>query len=109
MSAETTTMGDHRLRPVERCVLRLVAGGVDHAEIARRFRRQPEFVDRVIAYTLMPRVPEQPAAQALRPLERRVLKWRAGGADHADIGRRFHRSADHIELIERLAAYKQAR
>jgi hypothetical protein len=110
MSSDTTmTKGDHRLRPVERCVLRLVAGGVEHTEIARRFRRRPEFVDRVIAYTQMPRLAEQPATQALRPVERRVLKWRASGADHADIGRRFHRSADHIEQIERLAAYKQSR
>ena len=48
-------MGDHEfLRPVERRVLRLVADGVDHIEIARRFRRQPDFVDRVIEYAGMP-------------------------------------------------------
>jgi hypothetical protein len=103
-------MGDHEfLRPVERCVLRLVANGVDHVEIARRFRRQPEFVDRVIAYAGMPRNIVQPAGDALRPLERRILKWRASGAAHADIGRRFHRSAGHIQRIEELAAYKLAR
>ena len=102
-------MADHEfLRPVERCVLRLVANGVDHIEIARRFRRQPEFVDRVIAYSGMARTGVEPAEHALRPVERRILKWRASGAAHADIGRRFHRSAGHIRRIEELATYKLA-
>jgi len=102
-------MGDHEfLRPVERCVLRLVANGVDHIEIARRFRRQPEFVDRVIAYSGMARTSVEPAEDTLRPVERRILKWRASGAGHADIGRRFHRSAGHIRRIEELATYKLA-
>ena len=103
-------MGDHdSLRPVERRVLRLVADGVDHIEIARRFRRQPDFVDRVIEYAGMPRTGIRPTGDALRPVERRILKWRASGAAHADIGRRFHRSAGHIRRIEQLAAYKLAR
>jgi hypothetical protein len=103
-------MGDHdSLRPIERCVLRLVADGVDHIEIARRFRRRPEFVDRVISYAGLPHNSAQPAGDALRPLERRILKWRASGAAHADIGHRFHRSAGHIRRIEQLATYKLAR
>ncbi len=103
-------MADHRsLRPLERCVLRLVHDGVDDDEIARRFRCRPEFVRRVIAYTRIPRSGLAPDAAELRPVERRVLKWRAAGADHADIGRRFRRSAGHIERIEQLAAYKLAR
>ena len=103
-------MADHRsLRPLERCVLRLVQNGVDETEIARRFRRRPEFVGRVITYTQIPRTGGAPGAAALRPVERRVLKWRADGADHAEIGRRFRRSAGHIERIEQLAAYKLAR
>jgi len=103
-------MGDHEsLRPVERRILRLVASGVDHIEIARRFRRRPEFVDRVIAYAEMPRTSVQPAVDALRPVERRILKWRANGAPHDDIGRRFHRSAGHIRRVEQMAAYKLAR
>ena len=103
-------MGDHELlRPIERCVLRLVASGVDHIEIARRFRRQPEFVDRVVAFAGMSRTAAEPGADALRPVERRILKWRASGAAHADIGRRFHRSAGHIRRIEKLATYKLAR
>ncbi len=103
-------MGDHEsLRPVERRVLRLAASGVDHREIARRFRRRPEYVDRVIAYARIPRTSTEPSRDALRPLERRILKWRANGAEHADIGRRFHRSAGHIRRIEQLATYKLAR
>ena len=103
-------MVDHEsLRPVERCVLRLVADGVDHIEIARRFRRRPGFVDRVIAYAGMPHGVVHPAEDELRPVERRILKWRATGAAHADIGRRFHRSAGHIRRIEQLATYKLAR
>ena len=102
-------MVDESLRPVERRVLRLVADGVDHIEIARRFRRQPDFVDRVIEYAGMPRTGIRPTGDALRPVERRILKWRASGAAHADIGRRFHRSAGHIRRVEQLAAYKLAR
>lgn len=103
-------MGDHEsLRPVERCVLRLVADGVDHIEIARRFRRQPAFVDRVIAFAEMHRTGLETGGGALRPVERRILKWRASGAAHADIGRRFHRSAGHIRRIEEMANYKLAR
>ena len=103
-------MADHRsLRPLERRVLRLTHEGVDQAEIARRFRRRPDFVDRVIEYSGMPRMGIQPTGEALRPVERRILKWRASGAAHADIGRRFHRSAGHIRRIEQMAAYKLAR
>ncbi|SRR6478735_1367460 len=103
-------MADHRsLRPLERRVLRLTHEGVDEAEIARRFRCRPEFVSRVIAYTRIPRSGITPRATELRPVERRILKWRAIGADHDEIGRRFHRSAGHVERIEQLAAYKLAR
>lgn len=103
-------MRDHEsLRPIERRVLRLVADGVDSSEIARRFRRQPAFIDRVIAYAGMHHASVKPDGAALRPVERRVLKWRAGGAAHAEIGRRFHRSAGHIRRIEQLATHKLAR
>ncbi len=42
----------------------------------------------------------------LRPVERRILKWRAASAGHAEIGRRFHRTPRHIERIEQLVTYK---
>ena len=103
-------MPDQRaLRPLERCVLRLVHDGVDEAEVARRFRRRPEFVRRVMAYTRIPRSGVAPEAGELRSVERRILRWRAEGADYADIGRRFRRSAGHIERIEQMASYKLAR
>jgi len=94
------------MRPLERRVLRLVGDGVDNIEIGRRFRRSPDFIERVIAYARLPHGRVMPAPEALRPLERRVLKWRAGGADYDEIGRRFHRTSGHIERIEQLVTYK---
>jgi len=97
------------LRPLERRVLRLVDAGVEEGEIAHRFRRSPEFIRRVIAYTALPRADSGDEGGGLRPVERCILRWRADGADHADIGRRFQRSAGHIRRVEQLAAYKLAR
>jgi DNA-binding CsgD family transcriptional regulator len=94
------------LRPLERRVLRLVRDGVEDTEIGRRFRRSPEFVRRVAVYARIPRSRVVPEVGALRPVERRILRWRANGTDHAEIARRFHRSSGHIERIERLANYK---
>jgi len=94
------------LRPLERRVLRLVGDGVEDIEIGRRFRRSPEFVRRVIVYAQIPHGRAVPEAGVLRPVERRILKWRAAGAGHAEIGRRFHRTSGHIERIEQLATYK---
>ena len=94
------------LRPMERTVLRLADEGIDEAEIARRFHRTPEFVERVLGYTHLPRRGAPHDASVLRPLERRILKWRAAGSNHAEIGRRFHRSADNVARVEQLAHYK---
>jgi hypothetical protein len=101
------------LRPLERRVLRLVDEGVATSEIARRFRRSPEFVDRVVDYAGLPRTatPAPPAGSAaestpLRPVERRILKWRDRGTNHEEIGRRFRRSAAHVARVEVLARYK---
>jgi DNA-binding CsgD family transcriptional regulator len=102
------TVDTGMLRPVERRILRLIDEGVDEAEIGRRFRRTPEFVERVRAFTELPRhggVPDEDV-DVLRSVERRILKWRAQGADHAEIGRRFLRSPGHVERVERLANYK---
>jgi hypothetical protein len=94
------------LRPIERRVLRLDADGVDHAEIARRFRRSPEFIDRLIEMARLPRRPAGNDDAPLRPLERCILAWREQGAEYVDIGPRFRRSADFVQRVEYLAQYK---
>ena len=94
------------LRPIERRVLRLSEQGIDHEEIARRFRHSPEFIARVIDFARLPGRGPRDRDEALRPLERRILGWREPGADHSDIAPRFGRSPDFVERVERLAHYK---
>jgi hypothetical protein len=96
------------LRPLERCVLRLVDEGVEGSEIARRFRRSPGMIQRIVVMARLPRATGAPAlrSEGLRPLERRVLHWRDRGADYTEIGPRFRRSPAFIERVEVLARYK---
>ena len=94
--------------PIERRILRLLRSGVDGAEIARMFRRSPEYIERVAEYAhLHPELGAHPHDH-LRPIERRVLKWRAQGVEHEELGRRFLRSADHMRRIESFAEQKLA-
>jgi DNA-binding CsgD family transcriptional regulator len=97
------------LRPVERRVGQLVEAGASTDEIAQRFKRGNDWVRQVIALSEVPRGPHVPTHSRLRPVERRVLRWRAEGSNHAEIGSRFHRSAGSIRQIEHLALYKLAR
>ncbi|MEJ7583418.1 MAG: hypothetical protein WKF43_04865 [Acidimicrobiales bacterium] len=100
-------MSEEELRPVERRVLRGLHSGLSPEELGRRFGRSPGWVGRVSAWSDLPRTPGRaPTPSGLRPLERRVLHWRRTGADHAAIGARFHRGADFIAQVERLAEYK---
>ena len=112
-------MGDHPgaitamiesplLRPVERRVLRLVAEGVEDVEIGRRFRRSPEMIRRIDTMARIPRTARAPVvvSDGLRPLERRVLRWRRHGATYAEIGARFRRSSAFVARVETLAHYK---
>ena len=95
------------LRPIERRVLQLEADGVDHEEIARRFKRSAGHISRISNYARLPnRAVSRAEAGELRPIERRILAWRAKGADHDEIGQRFKRSADHIRRVEILAEYR---
>jgi hypothetical protein len=94
------------LRPIERRVLRLDEEGIDHAEIARRFDRSPEFIERVLDLARLPGRSGSRDSGHLRPLERRILAWLDRGAAHADIAPRFRRSPDFVERVERLANYK---
>lgn len=96
------------LRPVERLVLRLVAEGVGDVEIGRRFRRSPEMIRRIDTMARIPRTARVPVASddRLRPLERRMLRWRHYGATYAEIGARFRRSPAFVARVETLAHYK---
>jgi hypothetical protein len=42
----------------------------------------------------------------LRPIERRILAWRAQGASYAEIGARFRRSPAFIRQVEGIARAK---
>ena len=96
------------LRPVERLVLRLLAEGVGDIEIGRRFRRSPDMIRRIATMALLPRPPRAPADSddGLRPLERRLLRWRHYGATYDEIGARFRRSPAFVARVETLARYK---
>ena len=94
------------LRPVERRVLAMRDDGVHVDEIARRIQRSPAHVERMIAWTDIPRqglrVRTSPTA-----IQRAVLRLRAEGESHAEIGRRFNRSPKYIRQVEGLAYYTQ--
>ena len=102
------TMTATGFTPIERRMVRLAEEGVGDDEIARRFRKSPGFVQRVRTLARVPRHGRGPANTTLRPLERRVLKWREDGASATDIAARFRRQPRSIEQIERLARYKQS-
>lgn len=106
-------MGDQvtgDLRPLERRVLRLESQGLDPDEIGRRFKRSGDHIRRISSYAKLPdRGPLTAVAGELRPLERRIIHWRAEGLDYNEIGDRFRRSGDHIRRIEGMALYKMSR
>jgi DNA-binding CsgD family transcriptional regulator len=93
---------------MERRMVHLSEQGLGEEEIARRFRKTPGFVQRVLALARVPRKGTGPDDALLRPVERRVLKWREDGASASDIAARFRRQPRSIEQIERLARYKQS-
>lgn len=65
-------------------------------------------IRRIVGFSGIPRHAPAPTSgpTRLRPLEQRILRWRDGGADYADIGRRFGRTPDHVRRVEALARYK---
>jgi len=96
------------LRPVERVVRRLVDSGVDPAEVAWRLRRSPRSVKQILELSTRARTVAHPPVppQVLRPLERRILAWRAEGASYAEIGSRFRRSPAFVRQVEGIALAK---
>ena len=95
-------------RPVERVVRRLVESGVDSAEVACRLRRSPRSVKQILELSTRATAarPPDPPPQVLRPIERRILAWRAQGASYVEIAARFRRSPDFIRRVEGIARAK---
>ena len=102
--------GSSELRPVERRVLHWADTGLDDDEIGRRFRRSARWASEVRRLSTFERpVPTTaPRQERLRPLERRVLRWRADGASHEEVAPRFRRSPESVARIEGYARYKLA-
>ncbi|MCU1378062.1 MAG: hypothetical protein JWN29_1045 [Acidimicrobiales bacterium] len=96
------------LRPLERRVRRLSGEGVPTAEIARRFRRAPDTIERVQEMSELRQGDGSSSTQGevLNPLERRILQWRADGFDHEEIGAKFRRSGDFVRRVEQFARHK---
>ena len=97
------------LRPLERRVTKLLESGIGETEIARRFRRSPEMIDRIVTMAALPVSASAQLArprQVLRPLERRILHLREAGVGYGEIGARFRRSVAGVQQVERLARYK---
>ena len=100
-------MSDH-LRPLERRVLALHGEGESVEESARRFKRSPQHIERVLVWAQIPRSGPPPGL-ATRAKEQRVLAMRLNGESHDDIGERFNRSPRFIRQMEGLAHYRRAR
>ena len=90
-------------RPLERRVLSWLERGYDASEVGPRFRRSPEFIDRVSVLARLPRGAVGPGQSGLRPLERRILRWRDQGASFDEIATRFRRSPQFIERVVDMA------
>jgi hypothetical protein len=94
---------EQHLRPIERRVLALKASGQTTAEIARRFKRGEDHIERIIGWTDIPREPRERRRDGLRPVERRVLSLRNDGLSHEEIGVLFRRDAEFARRVESIA------
>jgi DNA-binding NarL/FixJ family response regulator len=83
------------------------ADGIGIEEIAGRIKKSPEFVERMIEWTKIPRT-GRTTERHLTPRQRRVLDLRADGETHRQIGERFKRGEAYIRQIEGLAHFKEA-
>ena len=109
MAYSSVMANDECLRPLERRIRRLTADGCSEAEIASRFRRSPEYVRRVLSMCELDGRQAAPDGNPLRPLERRILRWRDEGVTPSDIATRFRRSPGFVQRVEDLARYKLSR
>jgi DNA-binding CsgD family transcriptional regulator len=101
--------GTADLRPVERRMTRLAADGMVPAEIGRRFNLSEQSVEQVLVLASVPGRHAPPSPPGLRPIERRLLRWRAAGVSTDDLADRFRRGPGYIERVLALADYKNER
>lgn len=94
------------LRPIERRVLDMHDDGVVIDEIAARINRSPEFVERLLGWTEIPRNGDA-TERNLTPVERRVLDMRADGESHEEIAAKFKKTERYIRQVEGLAHFKE--
>ena len=94
------------LRPIERRMLELHDEGLLIDDIAARFNRSPESVERILVWTDIPRNGDSDDRD-LRPIERRVLDMRADGESHAEIAEKFRKTERFIRQVEGLAHFKE--
>lgn len=100
------TVTEH-LRPIERRVLDMQREGVVIEEIASRIKKSPEFVERMIGWTEIPRSGNT-TDRDLTPMQRRVLDLRAAGESHEEIAARFKKGVAFIRQVEGLAHFKES-
>ena len=98
-----TTDPEH-LRPIERRVLAMRREGIPLEEIAQRFRRSPEHIQRILRWTTIPR---NGSADRLTPpaIERRVVAMRVAGEPYDQIADRLRRRPHSIRQIEGLTYF----
>ncbi len=91
---------------MEKRILAMREEGTSIPVIAERIKKSPEFVERVIDWTEIPRSGSE-RGSALTPLEKRVLALAADGEDHETIARRFKKTERFIRQVEGLAHYRK--
>jgi DNA-binding CsgD family transcriptional regulator len=97
------------LRPIERVVMRLHKGGATPVEIGKSVGKKPGTVNRIVkmvGYREDGMSPRTPSDDALRPVERVVMRLRGAGETYSQIGNRLALSGRRVQMIERLAEFK---
>ena len=90
----------------------MAEAGLTPAETGRRFHRSERYVEQVLRLAQVPRASDDqsnPVGAPLRPLERRLVRWRDEGVDAGEVAAMFGRTPEHIERVLALVDYKQRR
>lgn len=95
------------LRPIERRVLDMQDQGVVVYEIASRIKKSPEFVERMIGWTEIPRSGTT-SERHLTPMQQRVMDLRSAGESREEIASRFKKGEAFIRQVEGLAHFKES-